>query len=68
MVLNSWDFPGGPVTKSPSSQCREGRESFPGQGTRSHMSQLKSLHAATETQCSQTNKQTQKFLPTTWQL
>ena len=55
LVLNSQDFPGGPVAKSPSSQCREDLESFPGQGTRSHTSQLKTLYAATKTQCSQTN-------------
>ena len=35
------DFPGGPVGKTPHSQCR-GPGSIPGQGTRSHM------HAATK--------------------
>ena len=30
--------------------------SIPGQGTRSHMLQLKILHAATKTQCSQIHK------------
>ena len=32
------DFPGGPVAKTPGSQCR-GPGSFFGQGTRSHMPQ-----------------------------
>ena len=35
-----WDFPGDPVAKTPRSQCR-GLGSIPGQGTRSHMPQLK---------------------------
>ena len=34
------DFPGGPVAKTPCSQCR-GLGSTPGQGTRSHMLQLR---------------------------
>ena len=49
-----WDFPDGPVAKTPCSQCR-GPGSIPGQGTRSHMPQLrvcmpqlKSPHAATK--------------------
>ena len=51
------DFPGGPVTKTPSSQCSRLGWS-PGQGTRSHMLQprvcmrqqrLKILHAAPKT-------------------
>ena len=45
-----WDFSGGPVVKTLHSQCRG-----PGfyQGTRPHMLQLKFLHSATKTQCSQ---------------
>ena len=43
------DFPGGPVAKTPCSQCRG-----PGfdlwSGTRSHTLQLKILHATTETE------------------
>jgi len=35
-----WDFPGDPVAKTPRSQCR-GLGSIPGQGTRSHMPQLR---------------------------
>ena len=34
-----------------------GLDSLPGQGTKSHMPQVKILHATTKTQCSQTNKQ-----------
>ena len=34
------DFPGGPVAKTPCSQCR-GLGSIPGQGTRSHMAATK---------------------------
>ena len=33
-----------------------GQGSIPGQGTRSHVSQLKILHATVETQCSQINQ------------
>ena len=40
------DFPDGPVAKTPCSQCR-GPGLIPGQGTRSHMLQLKIPHAAT---------------------
>ena len=36
----TWDFPGGPVAKTLYSQCR-GPESTPGQGTKSHMLQLR---------------------------
>ena len=35
-----WDFPGGPVAKTLGSQCR-GLGSIPGQGTRSHILQLR---------------------------
>ena len=35
-----WDFPGDPVAKTPRSQCR-GLGSIAGQGTRSHMPQLR---------------------------
>ena len=49
------DFPGGPVAKTvlpiQGDLC-----SIPGQGTGSHMSQLKVLHVATKTQYSQINK------------
>ena len=38
-----------------------GLGSIPGQGTRSHMPQLKILHAATKTQCSQINKYVKKI-------
>ena len=41
------DFPGGPVAKTPCSQCK-GHSSIPGQGTGSHMSKLRILHAATK--------------------
>ena len=48
------DLPGGPVVKTPSSQCR-GLGLKPAQGTRSHvlqlrvrMSQLKTPHATTK--------------------
>ena len=39
------DFPGGPVAKTPYSQCREPGFN-PGRGTRSQMTQLKTLHAS----------------------
>ena len=52
--LLAWDFPGGPVVKTLSSQCR-GQSSMPGEGTRSHMPQLKISCAATKTQHSQIN-------------
>ena len=39
------DFPGGPIAKTPNSQCR-GSGSIPGQATRLHMPQLKILNAA----------------------
>ena len=42
-----WDFPGGPVVKAPYSQCR-GPMFNPGQGPRSHIPQLKSLHATAQ--------------------
>ena len=45
----SWDFPGGPIAKTPSSQCR-GPRCNTGQGTRSHMQQLKNPHAAMKTE------------------
>ena len=37
-----------------------GPGSIPGQGTRSHMPQLKIPHTATKTQCSQINKNNKK--------
>ena len=51
------DFPGGPMVKTPRSQCSR-PSSIPGQRTRSHMLQLKSkiLRATTKTQSSQINK------------
>ena len=56
-----WDFPGGPVAKTLCSPT-QGPGPTPGRGTRSHMLQLKAhmpqlkiLHAATNTQCSQIN-------------
>ena len=44
--FTSKDFPGGSVSKTLSSQCRD-LCLIPSQGTRSHMSQLKILHGAT---------------------
>ena len=51
---NNWDFLGGPVARTPSSQCRD-PGSIPVWGTRSHMlqlrahmSQLKIPHAIAE--------------------
>ena len=41
------DFPGDPVAQILRSQCR-GPGPIPGRGTRSHMLQLKILHAATK--------------------
>ena len=49
------DLPDDPVVKILRSQCR-GLGSIPGQGTRFSMPQLKSLHIATKTQCSQIKK------------
>ena len=39
------EFFGGPVAKTLCPQCREGLDSIPGQGTRSHIPQPKILHA-----------------------
>ena len=39
-TTNFGDFPGGPVAKTPCSQCR-GLGSIPGQGTRSQMAATK---------------------------
>ena len=52
--LLAWDFPGGPVVKTLSSPCR-GQGSVPGEGTRSHMPQLKISCATTKTKHSQIN-------------
>jgi len=41
---NHWDFPGGPVAKTPHSQCR-GPGSIPGQEARSHLLKLRLSHA-----------------------
>ena len=49
------DFPGGPVAKTSCSQ-EDGVGLIHGQGTRSHIPQLKILHAVTKTQW-QPNKQ-----------
>ena len=49
----TWDFPGGPVAKTPNAG---GLGLIPGQGTRSHILQLKILHAATNSCCCQINK------------
>ena len=51
------DFPGGPVAKTPCSQCR-GPGSTPDQGTRSHMLQQRSKipHVITKMWPSQMNK------------
>ena len=48
------DFPGGPVAKSLARNAGS-RGLIPGQGTRSHMLQLKGPHATTKTQYSQIN-------------
>ena len=50
-----WGFPGGPVVKTQLLPNAAGWGLFPGQGTRSHMPQLKIPRAATETQGSQIN-------------
>ena len=44
------------MAKTPHSQRRGGMDSIPGQGTRSHMLQLKIPHTKTKTQRSQINK------------
>lgn len=56
-LLNNWNFPRGPVAKSPHTQCR-GPGFYPCQGTRSHvqplsvlMSQPKTPPTATKTVC-----------------
>ena len=46
-ITTQRDFPGGPVAKIPSSHCRS-LGSVPGQGTRSHMLQLKDPYYATK--------------------
>ena len=53
-----WDFPGGPVAKALWS-LRKGPELIPGQGTRSHMTQLKPPQAATKIEdlCASTKAQ-----------
>ena len=54
MLLILGIYPGGPVAKTPCFQCR-GWGSIPGQGTRSHVTQLKITHVLTKTWCSQIN-------------
>ena len=39
-MSSTWDFPGGSVAKTPHSQCRDLGATL-GQGTRSHMPQLR---------------------------
>ena len=56
--MRTWDFPGGPVGKTPHSQCK-GPGSIPGQGTRSCMhATTKSSHAATKSPHATTKKST----------
>ena len=47
-ILANWDFPGGAVAKTLCSQSR-GLGLIPGEGTRSHMLQLRILSATTKT-------------------
>ena len=54
-----WDFLGGPVVLRLPAPSAGGLGLIPGQGTRSHMLQLKILLAATKVQCSQCK--TRKF-------
>ena len=49
------DFLGGPVVKNPPANAGD-TGSIPGQGTRSHMPQLKTLCATAKTQHSQLNE------------
>ena len=44
LKITTQDFPGGPVAKTPHSQCRD-LSSIPGKGVRSHMLQLKIPHS-----------------------
>ena len=53
--LKCRDFLGGPVAKTPCSQCRDPWFDPWGQGTRSHMLQLKTLRAVTKTSCAASN-------------
>ena len=52
--LNSGDFPGGPVAKTPCSQCKV-RQLIPAQATRSNVPQLKIPRVAKKTWHSQIN-------------
>ena len=58
---DAWESPGSPVAKASGSHCLGGLGSIPGQGTSSHMPQLKRSHttkeilAATKPQLSQIN-------------
>ena len=54
-IVSFWDFPGGPVAKTPGSNSG-GPGSILGQGTRSHMPPLKVPHAAAKTQCTKLGK------------
>ena len=48
-MSKAWDFPGGPVGKTPRSQCAGDPGSIPGWGTRSRThAATKSSHAATK--------------------
>ena len=64
-IHRKWDFPGGPMAKTPHSQCRESRF-IPGWQTRSHMLQIKFLSAKTKAQHSQTNKNLKERKRNTW--
>lgn len=75
LKIKNRDFPGGPWAKTPSSQCRC-PSSIPEQGTRSqmpqprvHMTQLRTLCAATESQGGQINnvKQKREVKVTIWE-
>ena len=54
-ILNR-DFPGSPVAKTPPTPSAEGPGWIPGQGTRSHIPQLKVPRATTKTRSTQRSK------------
>ena len=60
LKLKQGNFPGSSVAKTLCSPCR-GLSLIPGQGSRSHMPQLKIPHAETKTRCSQINKNKTKY-------
>ena len=47
MLIHFWDFPGGPVAKAPSSQCK-GPEFTPWSGNWIPHVTMRSLHATTK--------------------